>query len=108
MIMFIELLPITPCEGGVNLHIKATPKAAKNYCGKTYTEPDGTNVLKVYVTAAPENGKANDAIIKLLCESTKIAKSQMRIVRGLTDRRKTIFISGIPEEIIQTLLYKLH
>lgn len=50
----------------------------------------GTDVLDVYVTEIPENGKANAAVIKLLAKEFKTAKSNVSIVSGLTSRIKTI------------------
>lgn len=49
---------------------------------------------KVTVTAAPEGGKANVAVIAALADYFNVAKSQVRIVIGKTSREKLIEISG--------------
>lgn len=49
-----------------------------------------TDILDVYVTEIPENGKANAAVIKLLAKEFKTAKSNIFIVSGLSSRIKTI------------------
>jgi len=46
----------------------------------------------VRVTATPEKGKANEKVIKLLAKHFKVAKSQVKIIRGLTSRNKTVEI----------------
>ena len=49
--------------------------------------------LKVYVTAPASDGKANKAVVVLLCGEFKVAKSQITIIKGLKSRHKTIIIS---------------
>jgi uncharacterized protein YggU (UPF0235/DUF167 family) len=46
------------------------------------------------VTAVPEDGKATEAVIKLLSKHLKVAKSAIDVVAGLSDRRKTLKIRG--------------
>ncbi len=46
------------------------------------------NELAVSVTAVPENGKANEAIIKLLSKGFKCAKSKIELVSGGKSRNK--------------------
>jgi uncharacterized protein YggU (UPF0235/DUF167 family) len=67
------------------------------------TEADGSVVLKAQVTAVPEDGKANAALLKLLSKAWKIPKSDMDIVLGATDRRKVILISGDSEDLRRRL-----
>ena len=77
-------------SGRLRLRVKLTPKAAANRLqGVT---PD--LVLKVAVTAVPENGKANAALIALLAKFWKLPKSAFEIESGATDRRKVLLIEG--------------
>jgi uncharacterized protein (TIGR00251 family) len=64
-----------------------TPKASSNRIVKT--EPDH---FRVYVTTAPEDGKANKAVLKLLSKHLGVPKTSMTITRGTTSRVKTIHI----------------
>lgn len=64
---------------------------------------DGNVVLKVAVTAPPEDGKANKALIKLLAKAWKLPKGAMTIKKGAKDRRKTLFIEGATEKFIEGL-----
>ncbi len=52
----------------------------------------GHRVLRVKVTAVPEAGKANAALIKLLAKTLHIAKSRMVLIRGATSRDKHLEI----------------
>lgn len=75
----------------MDLHIRVIPNAKTNLI-KTETQPDGSSVLRVYVTTVPEDGKANDAVIKLLAKHLDVAKSRLTITRGHTSRTKTVRI----------------
>ena len=44
--------------------------------------------LRVWVTAAPEGGKANEAVQKLLADALGVAKSRLVLIRGETAREK--------------------
>lgn len=50
--------------------------------------------LKVQVTAAPERGRANDAVIDVLAATLGLSRSQVRIVAGETSPLKTVEIDG--------------
>lgn len=77
----------------MRLALRVTPKASRNRIEGVVGEADGGAALKVSVTAAPEDGKANAAVIALLAKSWKIAKSAFTITAGATDRRKLLFIA---------------
>ena len=51
--------------------------------------------LRVYVTAAPERGKANEAAISLLAAQLGVAKSRIRILRGHRSRDKVLLVEGL-------------
>jgi len=66
--------------------IRVTPHAKQN----KVVESNGA--LRVYTTIAPENGRANDAVIKLLSEYFDVPKSKIKILRGLTGRDKVVAV----------------
>lgn len=72
------------------LKVHATTKASKNAITGVR---NGT--LMISVTAVPENGKANAAIIKILSKSLKCAKSKIELISGTTNRNKLFQIKGI-------------
>jgi uncharacterized protein (TIGR00251 family) len=67
------------------LKIKVIPKAKLN----KITRLDDTH-YHIYTTAAPEKGKANQAMIKMLAKELGIAKSRLEIIKGLTNRQKLV------------------
>lgn len=50
------------------------------------------DTLKLSVTATPEKGQANKAVIELLAKSWKIPKSVIHITRGLSTKIKQVKI----------------
>ena len=60
---------------------------------------------KVRVAAAPEDGKANDAVIRLLAETLALPARDVQIVSGRSSRDKTVALEGMrPEEIERRLV----
>lgn len=76
----------------LTLHIRLTPKASANKIGELRKDASGLEQLVVYVTAVPEKGKANEALIELLAKHYKTSKSCVTILRGQTDRNKVVQI----------------
>ncbi|WP_238365090.1 DUF167 domain-containing protein [Mesobacterium pallidum] len=68
---------------GQAFEVRVTPKAARN----RITVEDGQ--VRVYVTTAPEDGKANAAVAKLLATALGVGKTRLELVRGATSRDKT-------------------
>lgn len=93
----------TGAARGVRLWVRLTPKASANRIGEKIEDADGKAFLKAAVTAAPEGGKANAALIELLAGAWKLPKSSIEVNRGKTDRNKTLFIRGDTDEILKKL-----
>ena len=81
----------------MRITVKLTPKASRNAIQGWADGADGQKFLKVSVTAAPEKGKANKALIELLAQKLDVPKSAFTIVRGAADRLKIIDIKGLRE-----------
>lgn len=59
---------------------------------------------KVRVSAAPEDGKANAAVVKLLADTLSLRERDVEIVSGHASRDKTVALAGVrPEEIERRL-----
>lgn len=59
---------------------------------------------KVRVAAPPEDGKANDAVIRLLADTLALPTRDVQIVAGQSSRDKTVELEGIrPAEIERRL-----
>jgi uncharacterized protein len=56
-----------------------------------------TKVIRVRVIAAPESGRANEAVIALLRQKLGLPAGTLRIVGGAAQRRKWVEVDGIEE-----------
>ncbi|MBP5215283.1 MAG: DUF167 domain-containing protein [Alphaproteobacteria bacterium] len=75
---------------GYILRIKLTPNASSCGFGDLWISADGLPYLKAYVTVAPEKGKANAELIKMLAKKLSMAKSSLQIINGETEHLKKI------------------
>lgn len=73
------------------LTVKVTPNAGREAILMPDTDA-ASQQLHIRVTASPEDGKANDAVLKLLSKVLRVPKSSLSITAGQTARTKTILI----------------
>ncbi|MCG8491424.1 MAG: DUF167 domain-containing protein [Sneathiellales bacterium] len=64
---------------------------------------DGKERLKISVTAIPEKGKANKALLKFLAKELGFPQKDMELAAGQTDRNKTVLITGEAEAVLSKL-----
>ena len=76
-------------EKGFRLSVKLTPKSSRDALGIAETLADGAVVLRAYVRAVPEDGKANIALINVLAKALDLPKSAIELESGSTSRMKT-------------------
>ncbi len=81
---------------GSVLPVQAQPRARRNG-----VVGEHAGALKVAVTQAPEKGKANDALIKVLADALDLKRSQIELLSGDTNTRKTFLIRGLsPDDVL--------
>lgn len=62
------------------------------------------DALKIKVTAPPEKGKANDAVVKLLAAALGLTNDAVTVVGGHSSQSKVISVVGLDEESVKTAL----
>lgn len=82
------------------LPVKVQPKARRREVAGWLA--DGT--LKLRVTEAPEDGRANRAVEALLAETLGVAPSRVHVTRGAASRAKTVEIDGLDEATVRARL----
>lgn len=88
-----------PHPRGTLLHIRAQPGARRE--GIVGVQADR---LKVAVHAAPEKGKANAALIKVIADELGLKRSQIQLLSGESSHQKTLLIENLTVETVRTLL----
>lgn len=84
----------TPHEGGVLVRVKAVPGSSRNLVRGALGDH-----LKIQVSAAPEGGKANAAIVDLLVGLFQVERSSVVLRSGASSARKVFAILGVTESV---------
>lgn len=71
---------------GATLAVRVTPRARRNTISR-----DG-DAIRIHTTAVPEDGKANDVVIRLLSKALGVPRSHLTLLRGATSRDKVFRI----------------
>jgi uncharacterized protein (TIGR00251 family) len=80
-------------EGGIEFQVKAVPGASRDRIAGVWN-----TALRVAVSAAPEGGRANKQIIRLLSDVFGVRPAAVAITHGLTRPIKRVRIAGISIE----------
>jgi uncharacterized protein len=65
-------------------------------------EREGAVVIRV--TAPPVDGKANEALIRLIAKRAGVAPSRVRVIRGHAARDKTLEVEGVDAAALRAAL----
>ncbi len=84
-------------DDGIEVEIYVSPRSSKQGLDGF---DEWRNRLIVRVRAPPLDGRANKEVEQLMKEITGMKSA---VVKGMTDRRKTVFIEGNPDIIIKKL-----
>lgn len=73
---------------GVTLQIQTQPGAKRTEVTGLYGD-----CLKLRLASPPVDGKANECLIEFLAEHLGVKRGQVKITRGLSSRRKNVFVT---------------
>ena len=96
------MITITQHAEGCVLPVRAQPGARKN---AVVGEHGGA--LKLAVTAPPDRGRANKALIELLREVLDVKRSQVELLSGETSQDKRFLIRGLARDQLQQAVANL-
>src|SRR5438105_2908449 len=96
------MIAITEHAEGCLLPVRAQPGARK-----TGILGEQAGALKVAVTAPPEDGRANKALLETLREALGLKRSQVELFRGETSREKWFLIRGVTKRELEGLVATL-
>lgn len=80
----------------MKLRVRLTPAGGADRIDGVARDEKGL-YLKARVRAAPENGKANSALERLLAKALGVAKSRVAVTRGTSARMKVVEVEGVSE-----------
>jgi uncharacterized protein YggU (UPF0235/DUF167 family) len=96
-------LPWAAVAGGVALSVRLTPKGGRDGIDGTARMADGRSVLKARVRAAPSEGEANEALIRLIAKALGVPPRGVALAAGATTRVKRLTIAGDSPTLIARL-----
>jgi hypothetical protein len=96
------MIDVRKVEGGIVVSVKVQPNASKDRVVGEHADQ-----IKIAVTVAPEKGKANKAVIKVLSQWLGVKSSDIQIISGETSREKKVFIKNITAEDLYKLVSQL-
>ncbi|MBF0246612.1 MAG: DUF167 domain-containing protein [Alphaproteobacteria bacterium] len=88
---------------GLVARIRLTPSGRADAVDGLARDAEDRLILKASVTKAPENGKANQALIRMLAKEWKLAKSALEVLQGQTNRNKVLSVAGDADELAARL-----
>jgi uncharacterized protein (TIGR00251 family) len=84
-------------EVSARFTVRLTPRGGRDAIDGWQDE-----TLRVRVSAAPAEGKANDALLRLLAKALDVPRSRLRIASGASSRTKVIEVQGLSPQEIRT------
>lgn len=86
-------------SGATRIGIYVQPRASKSAVVGMH---DGN--IKIRLAAPPVDGAANTALVEFVADCLGVAKSRVRIVSGMTGRRKVLEIQGVTAQQVSEAL----
>lgn len=77
---------------GITVAVRVTPRAARDRLGGVWRDGDGHGWLIATVTAPPDDGRANAAVIGLLAHILKVPRTSISLEAGGASRLKRLHI----------------
>lgn len=82
-----------------DLAVRLQPRASRD---EIVGEREGRVVIRV--TAPPVDGRANEALCRLIAKAAGVAPSKVAVIKGQTAREKVVRVEGIDSERLRAAL----
>jgi len=92
------MIEVTARDGAVIFSVRIVPRASRDSIDGEFQ-----GALKVHVTAPPVDGRANDALRRILAERLNVPVSAVKILSGEKSRMKRVEVRGVTPAQIQAL-----
>lgn len=88
---------------GATVTLRVTPRSSRDGIDGLETRADGVTTLKARVRAAPEDGKANMAVARLLADALDVSAGSVSLASGAKGRVKQFRVEGDPSALAARL-----
>lgn len=86
--------PLAIVADGIVLNVRLTPRGGRDAIDGVGADDAGRSFLRARVSAAPSDGSANDALLRLLAEDLDLPRRSLTLASGASARVKRIHIAG--------------
>ena len=93
------MVKIVQTDRGVEITVRLQPRSSRDAI-----EGEHDGALKVRVTSPPVDGRANEALRRLLADRLKVAMSAVQIVAGEKSRTKRVSVAGVTKAQIVAIV----
>lgn len=87
----------------MKLAVRVTPRAGRDAIEGVVRGDDDRSWLSVKLCAAPTDGAANEALVRLLAKALGVARRDVTLASGATSRLKRLDIRGDPARLATAL-----
>jgi uncharacterized protein len=88
---------------GLRVVVRLLPRAKADRLLAVAEAAEGGRVLRASVTAPPEGGRANEALLQLLARAWHLPRRDLSIVAGAGSRNKAVRVAGNPQQLIDKI-----
>ncbi|MFN8638226.1 MAG: DUF167 family protein [Dehalococcoidia bacterium] len=89
------------------VRVVVTPRGGRDEVMGFERDSDGRAVIRVRVGAPPVDGRANEAVTRVLAKALGVAPSTVRVLSGSTARRKLLEVDGLDDtDLVERLSSK--
>jgi len=99
-------LDLRRSSAGVTLKVRLTPKSARDEI-VGIEDFGGEAMLKARVRAIPEDGRANEALEKLVARWLKVPPSSVKVTQGGKSRAKQVMVEGDTDALARLIAVRL-
>jgi len=86
-------------DGGASFELRVQPRAARAAVLGVHA-----GALKLSLTAAPVDGAANDALLRLLADLLDVPRADLSLLRGERNRQKAVHVRGLTATALRARL----
>ena len=94
--------PLKLAHDGLRVAIRLSPRAKADRL-LAVGVAQGGRVVKASVTAPPEGGRANEALLQLLARTWHLPRRDLSIAAGFASRNKAVHVIGDPRQLIEKI-----
>jgi uncharacterized protein (TIGR00251 family) len=84
---------------GLRVAVRLSPRAKSDRLIGLAATAAGEFALKAIVGAPARDGRANEALLRLLARAWELPRRDLSIIAGLASRNKTVRVAGDPQRL---------